>query len=86
MGSPNSNRCSFKKIIKNQPIVSQEINLSCINEDKYRNDIIKVLSHVWTLYHRSKSLFLLFSTNKKPDFSDAQSYMRYLSEDLFSPI
>ena len=47
---------------------------------------LKVLTRVWALYHRSKSLCLLLSTNKKPDFSDAQSYMRYLSEDLFSPI
>ena len=47
---------------------------------------VKVLTRVWALYHRSKSLCLLLSTNKKPDFSDAQSYMRYLSEDLFSPI
>ena len=46
----------------------------------------KVLTRVWALYHRSKSLCLHLSTNKKPDFSDAQSYMRYLSEDLFSPI
>ena len=53
---------------------------------KFKFEDIKVLTRVWTLYHRSKSLCLLFSTNKKPDFSDAQSYMRNLSEDLFGPI
>ena len=56
------------------------------NYNSFLKRSFKVLTRVWALYHRSKSLCLLLSTNKKPDFSDAQSYMRYLSEDLFSPI